>query len=157
MTPDPVVLRHDDPIAIAIHKMAVGGFRHIPITRGRPADRGRHRARRLPPPRGDDRLTARVAVLADDLIWATRLADLVRGAGAEPVAVRSLAALEAALPDVDGVVVDLTARAYDGIEAAEVARAAQRAASSRSASTTTSSSDGGRWPPAPIVSRRTGA
>ena len=24
---DPVVLRHDDPIAVAIHKMAVGGFR----------------------------------------------------------------------------------------------------------------------------------
>jgi CBS domain-containing protein len=38
MTPDPVVLRHDDPIAVAIHKMAVGGFRHIPIVRdGRPA------------------------------------------------------------------------------------------------------------------------
>jgi len=37
MTPDPVVLRHDDPIAVAIHKMAVGGFRHIPIVRdGRP-------------------------------------------------------------------------------------------------------------------------
>jgi CBS domain-containing protein len=37
MTPDPVVLRHDDPIAIAIHKMAVGGFRHIPIIeKGRP-------------------------------------------------------------------------------------------------------------------------
>jgi len=34
MTPDPVVLRHDDPIAIAIHKMAVGGFRHIPILDG---------------------------------------------------------------------------------------------------------------------------
>jgi CBS domain-containing protein len=31
MTPDPVVLRHDDPIAMAINKMAVGGFRHIPI------------------------------------------------------------------------------------------------------------------------------
>lgn len=31
MTPDPVVLRHDDPIAVAINKMAVGGFRHIPI------------------------------------------------------------------------------------------------------------------------------
>lgn len=31
MTPDPVILRHDDPIAVAIHKMAVGGFRHIPI------------------------------------------------------------------------------------------------------------------------------
>ena len=37
MTPDPVVLRHDDPIAIAINKMAVGGFRHIPIVEdGRP-------------------------------------------------------------------------------------------------------------------------
>ena len=31
MTPDPVVLRHDEPIAVAIHKMAVGDFRHIPI------------------------------------------------------------------------------------------------------------------------------
>jgi CBS domain-containing protein len=37
MTRDPVVLRHDDPIAVAIHKMAVGGFRHIPIVEdGRP-------------------------------------------------------------------------------------------------------------------------
>lgn len=37
MTPDPVVLRHDDPIAVAIHKMAIGGFRHIPILEdGRP-------------------------------------------------------------------------------------------------------------------------
>jgi CBS domain-containing protein len=31
MTPDPVVLRQDDPVAVAIHKMAVGGFRHVPI------------------------------------------------------------------------------------------------------------------------------
>jgi CBS domain-containing protein len=37
MTRDPVVLRHDDPIAVAIHKMAVGGFRHVPIVEdGRP-------------------------------------------------------------------------------------------------------------------------
>jgi CBS domain-containing protein len=37
MTRDPVVLRHDEPIAVAINKMAVGGFRHIPITdEGRP-------------------------------------------------------------------------------------------------------------------------
>ena len=37
MTADPVVLAHDDPIALAIHKMAVGGFRHIPIIKdGRP-------------------------------------------------------------------------------------------------------------------------
>jgi len=31
MTSDPVVLREDDSIAVAIHKMAVGGFRHIPL------------------------------------------------------------------------------------------------------------------------------
>lgn len=31
MTADPVVLRLDDSIAVAIHKMAVGGFRHIPL------------------------------------------------------------------------------------------------------------------------------
>jgi len=34
MTPDPVVLRHDDTIAVAINKMAVGGFRHVPIVEG---------------------------------------------------------------------------------------------------------------------------
>jgi signal-transduction protein with cAMP-binding, CBS, and nucleotidyltransferase domain len=31
MTPDPVVLRSEDTLAVAIHKMAMGGFRHIPI------------------------------------------------------------------------------------------------------------------------------
>ncbi len=31
MTPDPVVLRADDSVAVAINKMAVGGFRHIPL------------------------------------------------------------------------------------------------------------------------------
>lgn len=31
MTPDPVVLRTEDTIAVAVHKMAVGGFRHIPL------------------------------------------------------------------------------------------------------------------------------
>jgi CBS domain-containing protein len=37
MTRDPVVLRHDETIAIAIHKMAIGEFRHIPIVEnGRP-------------------------------------------------------------------------------------------------------------------------
>jgi CBS domain-containing protein len=37
MTADPVVLRHDETIAVAINKMAVGGFRHIPIVEdGRP-------------------------------------------------------------------------------------------------------------------------
>jgi CBS domain-containing protein len=37
MTRDPVVLRRSDPVAVAIHKMAVGGFRHVPIVDdGRP-------------------------------------------------------------------------------------------------------------------------
>src|SRR6186713_357119 len=31
MTSFPVVLRDDDSVAVAIHKMAVGGFRHIPL------------------------------------------------------------------------------------------------------------------------------
>ena len=37
MTADPVILRSGDPVAVAINKMAVGGFRHVPIVdRGRP-------------------------------------------------------------------------------------------------------------------------
>lgn len=38
MTADPVVLRPDDRLAVAIHKMAVGGFRHVPVVdaAGRP-------------------------------------------------------------------------------------------------------------------------
>ena len=54
MTPDPVVLRRADTIAVAIHKMAVGEFRHIPIVdEGRPigvvsaADVFRHLVRSL--------------------------------------------------------------------------------------------------------------
>jgi CBS domain-containing protein len=31
MTPDPVMLRDEDTLAVALHKMAVGGFRHIPF------------------------------------------------------------------------------------------------------------------------------
>jgi signal-transduction protein with cAMP-binding, CBS, and nucleotidyltransferase domain len=34
MTPDPVVLRPEDTIAVAIHKMAIGEFRHIPVVDG---------------------------------------------------------------------------------------------------------------------------
>ncbi|MHB8400027.1 MAG: CBS domain-containing protein [Candidatus Limnocylindrales bacterium] len=37
MTRDPVVLREDDTVAVAINKMAFGGFRHIPLVEhGRP-------------------------------------------------------------------------------------------------------------------------
>ena len=34
MTHDPVILRSGDPVAVAINKMAVGGFRHVPILDG---------------------------------------------------------------------------------------------------------------------------
>jgi DNA-binding NarL/FixJ family response regulator len=60
---------------------------------------------------------ARVLVLADDLIWSTRLIEQVRAAGADGAPIRTLAALNQALPAADAVVVDLTARAYDGIVA----------------------------------------
>ena len=59
----------------------------------------------------------RVLILADDLIWSTRLIAHVRAAGADPTSVRTLAALDQALPGADAVIVDLTARAYDGVDA----------------------------------------
>ena len=31
MTPDPEVLQLDDPIVYALHRMAVGGYRHVPL------------------------------------------------------------------------------------------------------------------------------
>ena len=60
----------------------------------------------------------RVAILADDLIWSTRLAAAVSSAGGVVAPARNLAALRAVVADgVRLVIVDLTARAYDGIEA----------------------------------------
>jgi CBS domain-containing protein len=36
MTPDPVILREDDTLAVALHKMCIGDFRHIPfVAKGR--------------------------------------------------------------------------------------------------------------------------
>jgi len=69
----------------------------------------------------------RVVVLADDLIWATRLADALTTAGARPVRIRRLEDLDAALVGQSGsasrAVIDLTARAYDGVAAIERAAA----------------------------------
>ncbi len=68
-----------------------------------------------------------VAILADDLIWATRLDRLVRDAGARPGGLRSLEALDATLAAAAlpaGVVVDLTSRGYPGLEAVRRAAAA---------------------------------
>jgi ActR/RegA family two-component response regulator len=66
-----------------------------------------------------------VVILADDLIWSTRLADAITAAGARPRRARRLEDLAVLLgPGGDGgglAIVDLTARAYDGIEAIRVA------------------------------------
>jgi hypothetical protein len=70
-----------------------------------------------------------VVVLADDLIWATRLNAAISAAGARPAAARRIADLEQHLaPRAEGdpagpgfAIVDLTARAYDGLEAIRVA------------------------------------
>jgi DNA-binding NarL/FixJ family response regulator len=69
-----------------------------------------------------------VAILADDLIWATRLADTVTAAGGRPARVRRLEDLEEALVEhpqesagATHVIVDLTARAYDGVAAIRAA------------------------------------
>ena len=59
----------------------------------------------------------RVLILADDMIWADRLARATRAAGGEPAALRSIAALDAALGEASTLIVDLTARGYDGLDA----------------------------------------
>lgn len=68
----------------------------------------------------------RVLVLADDLIWSSRLIAHVRAAGADAAPVRTLTALDQALPASDAVIVDLTARAYDGVDAVRRASDAGR-------------------------------
>ena len=72
-----------------------------------------------------------VVVLADDLNWATRLADAITAAGARPVRLRRLDDLAVALaPGGEGssaqgslAIIDLTARAYDCVEAIRTATA----------------------------------
>jgi DNA-binding response OmpR family regulator len=66
-----------------------------------------------------------VAILGDDLIWASRLGDAVAAAGGEPRRTRRLADFEAALRATPRLaIVDLTALAYDGVEAVRLAAAA---------------------------------
>ena len=63
-----------------------------------------------------------VAILADDLIWASRLADAVTAAGGRPTRLRRLDDLVATLGSETGhAIVDLTARAYDGVAAIRAA------------------------------------
>ncbi len=67
-----------------------------------------------------------VAILADDLIWSSRLEDALVAAGARTLRTRRLDDLRGRLErgDAGHAVIDLTARAYDGIEAVRVAAAA---------------------------------
>jgi DNA-binding response OmpR family regulator len=64
----------------------------------------------------------RVLVLADDLIWGTRLVGHVRSADADPIAARSVDAFTANLAGVDAAIVDLTSLAYDGLAMIAAAR-----------------------------------
>lgn len=66
---------------------------------------------------------ARVVVLADDLIWSTRLASILTSIGADPVPARTSPELDRALPGADRIVVDLTAKGYDPIASIEAAAA----------------------------------
>ena len=63
-----------------------------------------------------------VLVLADDLIWSTRLVGQVRAAGFEALPARSAEAFHAGLDNAEGAIVDLTSRAYDGLAAIAAAR-----------------------------------
>jgi len=66
-----------------------------------------------------------VVILADDLIWATRLSDAITAAGASPRRARRLTDFATLLAEGGSTgrlaIVDLTARAYDGVEAIRVA------------------------------------
>ena len=73
---------------------------------------------------GEVREPPGVAILADDLIWATRLSESVAVAGGLPRRVRRSADLEQLTEGGVGLaIVDLTARAYDGVGAVGVAAA----------------------------------
>lgn len=71
--------------------------------------------------------TLAVLVVADDLIWSSRLRAAVDRAGTTSVPIRSTTALATALaeaPANSAVIVDLNGRAYDGVEAVGAAATA---------------------------------
>ena len=85
-------------------------------------------------------MSGTVAVVADDLIWASRLMDSVTRAGGTPIRLSTQAQLDTALDadalaelgpeDADravvGVIVDLFGQRFDGIAAVERAKAANK-------------------------------
>jgi CheY-like chemotaxis protein len=66
----------------------------------------------------------RVVVLAQDLIWADRLARALESVGASVTRAKTPPELDKALVCNDAMVIDLTARAYDPLVAIERARQA---------------------------------
>ncbi len=70
-------------------------------------------------------MAARVLVLADDLIWQTRLVAAVRAAGAVAEPAAGLPALQRSLASVDAVLIDLTARAYEPLDAVRAVASAR--------------------------------
>jgi hypothetical protein len=81
----------------------------------------------------DHLLTRTVVVVADDLIWSTRLAEAVRRAGGRPVVLKTDEELAIALeaqdigdePSLSGAVVDMGARRLDAVTAIEQVKAAR--------------------------------
>jgi DNA-binding response OmpR family regulator len=67
-----------------------------------------------------------IVVLADDLIWASRLKAAIDHAGAHPVMLRSPATLAETIHEngLDLAVIDLASRAYDGVDAVRAAAGA---------------------------------
>jgi hypothetical protein len=69
-------------------------------------------------------MAARIAILAQDLIWSDRLARAVQAAGAEPARAKTAPEFDRALVCADLAIVDMTASAYDPLTAIERARSA---------------------------------
>jgi len=88
---------------------------------------------------------ARIAILAQDLIWSDRLARAVEAAGAAPVRAQTAPEFDRALEDADFAIVDLTASAYDPLTRSS-GRARPARACSPSDSTTTSTFVSAHWP-----------
>ncbi len=73
-----------------------------------------------------DAIATRIVILADDLIWATRLDRIVRTAGAVPTTTSTLPAFLTALAAADAAIVDLAARRADPVAAIAAAASAGR-------------------------------
>jgi hypothetical protein len=69
-------------------------------------------------------VAARIAILAQDLIWSDRLARAVQAAGGDPARAKTAPEFDRALVCADLAIVDMTASAYDPLAAIERARSA---------------------------------